>query len=169
MSSFVKRFRNTDYLVFSDGSVWSEKRDKKLKPSLTNGYLHVVLIHLGDRLTVNIHRMVAECFILNPNNLPQVNHIDGNKQNNRIENLEWCTQTENTIHAYKTGLAKGKKGRIGSLGIKNGNVKLTEEQVLEIRKLYETKQKTSKELRELFNVSKSTITYIVSRKSWNHI
>ena len=60
----------------------------------------------GTRKNIAIHRLVAEAFIPNPNNLPEVNHIDGNKLNNNIDNLEWCTRSENMLHAYKLGLHK---------------------------------------------------------------
>ena len=58
--------------------------------------------------TYKVHRLVAICYIENPNNLPQVNHIDGNKTNNHVSNLEWCTASYNTQHAYDNGLAKSK-------------------------------------------------------------
>ena len=58
-----------------------------------------------------IHRLVAQTFIPNPNNFPQINHIDGNKLNNCITNLEWCTNLYNQQHAWKNGLHKAKKGK----------------------------------------------------------
>lgn len=73
-------------------------------------------ITLGYRLengkcrSKKVHRLVAEYFIPNPENKPQVNHIDGNKQNNDITNLEWCTNSENQLHAYKLGLNTGRRG-----------------------------------------------------------
>ena len=58
-----------------------------------------------------IHRLVAEAFILNPYSLPQVNHIDGCKTNNNVDNLEWCTDSENMYHSYRIGLHKPSRGR----------------------------------------------------------
>ena len=66
------------------------------------GYRHTIL----NGKNRNIHRVIAETFIPNPNNLPCVNHKDGNKQNNRVDNLEWCTHSENTLHSFRTGLQK---------------------------------------------------------------
>lgn len=86
------------------------KKGKQLKPEKTNcGYLRVLLINKDNkRCHVSIHRAVAEAFISNPNNLPQVNHIDGNKLNNNVNNLEWVTSSQNINHAFKNGLNHGK-------------------------------------------------------------
>lgn len=78
--------------------------DKILKPSIHKGYQVVVLCNKGFRRTINVHRLVALAFIDNPNNLPCVNHKDGNKQNNCVFNLEWCTHGQNEKHAWKLGL-----------------------------------------------------------------
>lgn len=86
-------------------------REKILNPPLTKkGYKRITLTLNGKKKNYMIHRLVAQAFIPNPNNLPQVNHIDGNKTNNRVNNLEWCTNGENQIHAWKNGLNKGATG-----------------------------------------------------------
>lgn len=76
----------------------------------TVGYLNVALRDGFSDKYIDVHRLVAEAFIPNPHNLPWVNHIDGDKHNNRVENLEWCTPKQNTEHAFKTGLSKDIKG-----------------------------------------------------------
>lgn len=93
------------YLVSKDGRIFSLKTDRWLKPIVFKDYLLVTLIRNdGKRCRKFIHRLVAEAFIENTENKPQVNHIDGNKQNNCVDNLEWCTAQENAKHAWKTGL-----------------------------------------------------------------
>lgn len=112
-----------DYLISNMGNVislerkvWNGKGYKvkpqtKLKPHKNSrGYTQVELY--GKPFVV--HRLVAQSFIENPNNLPQVNHLNGDKTDNRAENLEWCTNAENQKHAWEHGLQKstGKIGRI---------------------------------------------------------
>ena len=103
-----------DYMVSSDGKVWSLKKGKKkeLKPKTDScGYLLVRLYINGRQVHKYIHRLVAEAFISNPDNLPQVNHKDENKTNNCVDNLEWCTAEYNNnygTHNEKVGKALGK-------------------------------------------------------------
>ena len=78
-----------------------------------NGYLHVKLYKFGIRRYMLVHRLVAKSFLENRLNKPEVNHKDGNKKNNNLENLEWSTTSENLIHSFKTGL------RAPLLGVNN--------------------------------------------------
>ena len=89
------------YAVTSCGKVWSYKYKKFLKPKCEkNGYMRIMLCKDGQRKMHSLHRIVAEAYIPNPNNLPQVNHKDENKANNCLQNLEWCDAKYN--HNYGT-------------------------------------------------------------------
>lgn len=82
------------------------KKEKILKPHNNDGYYDVTLYKHGKHKQYKIHRLVAQNFIPNPKNKPQVNHKDGNKINNNVNNLEWVTNSENIKHAFKTNLHK---------------------------------------------------------------
>ena len=96
-----------NYEVNNLGEVRNKKTNKTLKPGInTNGYEIVVLANKETRKTEKVHRLVAKTFYDVTDNTEIVNHIDGNKRNNNIRNLEWCTYSENNTHAYRTGLKK---------------------------------------------------------------
>ena len=87
------------------GKLLTMKADK-------HGYISTSITDYGGDRTKGMHRLVATVFIPNPNNLPVPNHLDGNKTNNYVHNLEWCTYSENLIHAYKTGLRQKKNASV---------------------------------------------------------
>ena len=137
------------------------QKDKILKKRIDkDGYYNIVLCNGGKNRYARICRLVAQAFISNPENKPQVNHIDGDKQNDNWYNLEWVTSSENNKHAFKIGL----KTQIGE---KNNQAKLKNKDIIFIRK---NKNKYKQmELAKLFNVSQRNIRFIIKNKTWKHI
>lgn len=158
MYQTIKGYEN--YQI-SDNGIVINKKGKKRKTYITSyGYEHIQLHKNGKRKTFRIHRLVAEHFIPNYDNKTEVNHIDGNKLNNNVKNLEWCTRSENQLHAYKIGLQK--------LGEEHYNSKLKKKDIIEIRDMLD-KGISHFDISKHFNVSKSLITKINNNKIWKHI
>ena len=100
----------TNYLISDNGQVKNEKTNRILKQQIQNDYCHCGLTINKKVKRCRVHRLVAKAFIDNPENKPYVNHKDGNRQNNIVNNLEWVTSSENSQHAVDSGL-KTKQGR----------------------------------------------------------
>jgi len=137
-----------------------------VQPKSNLGYMTVGLTVNNKKVNKYVHRLVAQAFIINNNNYPQVNHINCNKTNNRMDNLEWCTNSQNHIHASKNGLNKLHLHRVAYSGEENGRALLTKKQVLEVRNKYIPFKYSAKKLALEYNVSQSCITHILNNKTW---
>lgn len=148
------------YSVSIYGNIRNNKTGQILKPRIRkDGYLQVSVKPNGQKSnkTFRIHREVAEAFIANPDNLPQVNHKDGNKHNNNVNNLEWSSVSYNMKHAYNNNL------RQRTRGAKSNLAKLNAVEVFEIMSSTETNQT----LANRYGVHNSTISRIRNNKTWN--
>jgi hypothetical protein len=136
-------------------------KSKVLKPATdTCGYFRVALSNTKNSLcTKKVHRLVAESFVDGDNSL-EVHHVDGDKKNNHVTNLKWVTRSQNIKENYNLGIQKPLKGE------SNGNSKLTEEQVKEIRLSYKPYEFGYKKLADKYGVDKKTIIDIVKFKIW---
>lgn len=138
------------------------KKGFLLTPDLTHGgYLRFSLSKDKKTKKFSSHRLVAQAFIPNPENKEQVNHKDGNKLNNSIDNLEWCTGSENIRHAYKNGLQS-------QVGEKNAASKLTNEQVKEI-KVKLLNGVSPKEISNSYPIHRTSVYDIINGRNWSHV
>ena len=149
-----------------NGKVFFNTKERILSPRVKdNGYLFVTLCINNNKHHKYIHRLVAQTFLPNLDNLPQVNHKDCDKTNNQVDNLEWCNQNFNIRHAWDNGLMKPN----GCIGVKNGRALLTESQVLEIRAKYVPRKYTIQMLCKEYGILYGTVQSIILRKTWKHL
>jgi hypothetical protein len=174
----MKQFRDTGYYVTEDGNVYSNKYGelRKIKQQSRNDYKIIKFRIDKKQYTFSVHRIVAECYIPNPNNLPEVDHRDCDKSNNHISNLEWVTRDENRDRAIKNGLLiKSEKSKIKMSKIKQGSknpiARLSEQDIKWIRENYIPRDKKfgSTALSKKFGVAQCTISQINSNKKWKHL
>ena len=151
-----------NYSISNKGQVRNDLTRRILSTFPVGGYLMVNLMANGSKKLVYIHRLVGHAFVDNPNDYKEINHINGKKDDNLPDNLEWCTRSENIKHAYATSLMKPLKGE------SSGMSKLTDAEVLMIRELRSCGI-FLQELSDRFGVSKSVISNISRYKTWTHI
>jgi hypothetical protein len=147
------------YSVTGDGKIYSHIKNRFLRPGLgKDGYLVVVLVKDKTPKSYRLHRLIAKAYILNPQNLPEINHLDGNKTNNCIDNLQWVTGAQNVQHAYQNGLMARDTIR-----------KITLAQARQIRGLYQNGQYTTRKLARLFSVDAASVSRIITNKAYKEL
>lgn len=157
------------YYVDDEGNVWKRVYGQKdrcvrmVKPSThkPSGRVYFNCTFEGITKSVLVNRVVALALLPNPHNHPDVNHIDGNKENNHPSNLEWSSRSANEKHAFRTGLK-------ATRGSQNSNAKLTATEVVDIR----TRALAGSRIGDLakeFGVSYATIKSILDGKTWTHL
>lgn len=163
-----------DYLIDENGNIFSIRKNKYLKWSINKyGYAKVKLHNNKYKKLFSVHRLVALTYIDNPNNYPQVNHIDGNKLNNNVKNLEWCSAKHNMNEAVRIGLFDNVKRVNRENAIKNNLCKYhilanekTKKKVSKFNKngiFLETYESISEASRRT-NISISSISYVCNNK-----
>ena len=171
--NWIRAALRARYLVAErDGTIWrANKADEKGVVDASRGYSRVTvqvhkasgrvyfnMTYRGFTKSVLVNRVIAWAFHPNPQNLPQVNHLDGDKEHNAADNLEWSSGSDNEKHAHRTGLKTGR-------GSANSNAKLTPAQVLEIR----ASADPVPDLCKRYGVARSTIKNIQEGRTWTHL
>lgn len=145
----------TSYKIYSDGKIWSSITNKFLKENISSkGYYYTFLYHKNKKYRVFNHILIAQYFVNKDNPLKNiVNHKDGNKKNNHYTNLEWCTYSENLLHAYRNNLRQ---------------IKFSDETLILICEDI-IKGVCHSHICEKYNISKSTLSGILNHKTRKHI
>ena len=146
-------------VIYSNGRYRIQKGRVLKQQKTYKGYMRICLTKGGVKFNTSVHRLISIAFIPNPLNKPQVNHKNGIKNDNKIENLEWCTNSENQIHAIKNNLIKH------NVGEKHHMAKLSNAEVYNVRQLHKTGW-TNKELAEDFNISQTAMSNILRKVTY---
>ena len=153
-----------DYWIDTEGKVWSMKfgKVKERKPvKHKDGYFQINLRKDGKVKNLLIHRLVAIAFIPNPKNYTQVNHLNGIKTDNKLENLEWCNNSMNQKHAFRIGKQNNK-------GSKHPQVKLSDEEAIEIFQRLNNGQSPT-EIAKDYPITRQAIYEMKHGRSWTHL
>ena len=157
------QFKGAEYLVCSAGTIYGPK-GKPLKHRLNDdGYVIVTMGKKGHRTTQFVHRIVAQLFLPNPNGLSEVDHLDNNRANPSLSNLEWVTRRENTGRASARGSHKD-----AHKGEHNGRAKLTAALVLQMRLEYQAGSRII-DLKQKYGHPFNTISNAVRGNTWKHL
>jgi hypothetical protein len=151
------------YYISKDGRIWSCRRNRWLTlcPSSRNDYLCVYLYKNGKRIFKSVHRLVLETFIGPCPDGMECCHNDGNPKNNKLDNLRWDTKISNQSDRKKHGTDNYARGEQIS--------KLTEQDVRMIIYMYKTKKFIQQEIADVYNISRTTVSGIIRKKSWKHL
>ena len=157
----VKSLRRKTLGIWGGGKM---SNGKLLKQTISKfGYIRITLSKNGKPIQFSVHRIVAKAFIENPKELPCINHKDSNRTNNHIENLEWVTYKENSHHAAVNNrfyVLRGEDSKIA---------KLTNKDILQIRKEYEKNKVGFMKLGKKYGVDTTTIRSVIHGETWQHI
>ena len=159
----MKQYKDTPYFITDDGKVF--RNGKEIKGGLTKkGYKKIIMCFDKKVHTFSTHRLVGELYLDNPDNKPQINHIDGNKLNNHYTNLEWVTNQENCNH--RDNILNKK-----NIGEKSSMAKLTEDEAIYIKENYQSRHPDfgSTPLSKRFGVTNRTILSIANNERWKHL
>lgn len=151
------------YTIFENGDVYNEERKITQRPNYKDGYACFTAGKKNHRVNVKTHSVVGKLFVNNPNNLPELDHLDGNRMNPSADNLEWVTHQENVKRAQEKGSYNGRY-----IGVKNPKAKLNNDIVKDIRKDF-TNGLTQKKISQKYNVPWSTVHNIVTYQTWKHV
>lgn len=165
--STLGNYRSKDRHMPHYAGGYSKLKGKVLSPNRSKGYLIATLYRVENGIEIKerwpLHRLVALHFIPNPENKLTVNHKNGIKNDNRIDNLEWATDSEQQLHAVVMGL------RNKTLGENSNLSKLKNNDVLKIRELYATGNYFQREIADMFGIAEESCHRIIKRKDWKHI
>lgn len=152
----------TKYVVSTDGDIYNIETGKKLVPEITTrGYQRVLIYYKGKRKHCSVHRLVADAYLPNPRCLPEVNHKNGNKLDNTVYNLEWCTGKYNVRHSYDMGLNHS--------GDDSCNASMTNKTAMLIAQCFEDNVLTMTEISNLTGVSKRVLKHIFYGECWQRV
>lgn len=151
------------YTVYENGDIYNGERKITQRPNHKDGYACFTAGKKNHRVNIKTHSIVGKLFVENPNNYPELDHLDGNRMNPSANNLEWVTHKENIRRAYEKGSYNGI-----SVGEKNPKAKLNEEIVKNIRKDF-VDGLTQNKISQKYNVPWSTVHNIVTYQTWKHI